>query len=80
MSEFAGRDWAAFRDGEMILQVTGPDGEGMCREVGERACYREWQKPTVKNGWSLHGPWIDVDDLPPGSDPPPHPGGKDEGG
>jgi hypothetical protein len=55
------RTWAAFRDGEIVLQVTGPDAEQMTRAVGERVAYRESAKPTAENGWALWGPWVDVD-------------------
>jgi hypothetical protein len=55
------RTWAAFRDGEIILQVTGPDAEQMVRAVGDRVAYREHVKPTAENGYVISGPWIDVD-------------------
>ena len=55
------RTWAAFKDGEIILQVTGPDAEQMTRAVGDRVAYREQVKPTAENGWSLNGPWIDAE-------------------
>jgi len=55
------RTWAAFRDGEIVLQVTGPDAEQMTRAVGDRVAYREAEKPTAENGWALWGPWVDVD-------------------
>jgi hypothetical protein len=55
------RTWAAFRDGEVILQVTGPDAEAMVRAVGDRVAYREPVKPTAENGWAFAGPWIDVE-------------------
>lgn len=56
------RTWAAYLDGEIILQVTGPDAERMVRAVDhDRIAYRERVRPTRENGWAAHGPWIDVD-------------------
>jgi len=55
------RTWAAFRDGEIVLQVTGPDAEQMNRAVGDRVAYRESEKPTEANGWALWGPWVDAE-------------------
>lgn len=55
------RTWAAFRDGEILFQVTGPDAERMVRAAGERVAYRENVKPTAENGWVPWGPWIDVE-------------------
>ena len=57
------RTWAAYLDGEIVLQVTGPDAERMVRAVGhDRIAYRDPVKPTAENGWALDGPWIDVDE------------------
>lgn len=55
--------WAAYRDGEIILQVTGPDAEQMVRAVDhDRIACRERVRPTAENGWEFRGPWIDVDE------------------
>lgn len=56
------KTWAAFRDGEIILQVTGPEAEQMVRHAGgDRIAYRERVKPSAENGWVAFGPWIDVE-------------------
>lgn len=55
------RMWAAYLDGEIVLQVTGPDAERLVRAADhDRVAYRERLRPTAENGWSLNGPWIDV--------------------
>lgn len=57
----APRTWAAYRDGEIILQVTGPDAEQMVRHTDhDRIAYRERVKPTAENGWTPHGPWVEA--------------------
>ena len=55
------RTWAAKKDGEILFQVTGPDAEAMVRATGEPVAYRENCRPTAENGWTLWGPWIDVE-------------------
>lgn len=57
------RTWAAFRDGEILFQVTGPDAETMVRAAdADRIAYRDGERPTAENGYSLWGPWIDAED------------------
>ena len=52
------RQWAAIKDGEIILTVSGPDAEAI-RAAGERS-HRDGERPTAANGYELRGPWIDA--------------------
>jgi hypothetical protein len=54
------RQWAAIKDGEIIMTVFGPEAETLCRAAGEAVAYRDGERPTVANGYQLHGPWIDA--------------------
>ncbi len=51
------RQWAAIKDGEILFMVSGPDAEAMCRAAGGAVAYRDGERPTAANGYSLHGPW-----------------------
>lgn len=56
------REWAAVKDGEIVLQVIGPDAEQLVRAAdADRIAYRNRVRPTAENGYVLSGPWIDVE-------------------
>ena len=58
-------DWAARVDGEIILQITGPDAEAMVRAVaaerGGVVAYRIDEPPNEDIPYTHFGPWIDVE-------------------
>lgn len=61
MHEVSDRQWAARRDGEIVLMVVGPDAEAIVRAVPDAVIiYREEVKPTLANGYELWGPWVDA--------------------
>lgn len=59
------KDWCARVDGEIVLQVTGPDAEAMVRaaafQYGGVVAYRIDQPPNDDIPYTHSGPWIDVD-------------------
>lgn len=64
MTGFHLREWRACKDGEELIAVTGPDAEVLARAAarsyGGTVSYRDGERPTAGNGYSLHGPWIDA--------------------
>lgn len=59
-----GRWWRVCTDGEELFKVVGPDAEAMVRAAaaanGGTVSYRDPERPTKANGYSLSGPWIDA--------------------
>ena len=60
MSDVSGRQWRASMDGETLLMVVGPDAEVLVRATGGTVSYRDPERPTKANGYSLWGPWTDA--------------------
>jgi hypothetical protein len=61
VSDAASRTWAVRVDGEILFQICGPDAEPWVRSVAHQrggvVIYREDDRPTAANGWSMSGPW-----------------------